>query len=104
MRHSMLQDDVKRSLSGPQVAACAVVYPGPEPAVPPGLAPGGIVFQLWVNGKIQDQASAPQEDPRVVAERHNAVLDSCQSGDVVSVHCFDGDTGQWKWTRQVCKP
>jgi hypothetical protein len=68
-----------------------------ELRIDPGCAPGGLVAQLVLNGKVMDAAPLQEEVEEVaesVAIRHRGAALAAQSeGGHVEIRIFDGDTG-----------
>lgn len=77
---------------------------GLPPTVGPGMAPGGLVAVLVVDGQVVDFVPLVDEitDVAGVAVRHaGATMAAVDIGQTAAVGIYDGDTGALVMTRRV---
>jgi hypothetical protein len=75
--------------------------------IPPGRAPGGIVFHIWVDGRLRerripgigylDEAAIGRSAIALGEEDADAAFRDMQHS--LRIEVFDGDTGAWVMTR-----
>lgn len=69
------------------------------PAIAPGLAPGGIVFQTWAAGRklAEDRITGPDIERAAAKAESSAqlALVALADGHEAELRIYDGDSGGW---------
>lgn len=74
------------------------------PPVAPSKAPGGLVFQIVIDGQVVRETCSPADNPAPTSQAAsdgNLTVAALNRGKTVELKIFDGDTGIFIFRRRM---